>query len=501
MSVTSLASGLKPDLIVVGGGGAGLMAALAAARRGAKVTLIEKNQGLGGTTALSVGTICAATTRLQRAAGITDSLESHYEDMEKFMGERAPRDNPRLRRLLVENTPEAIALLEAIGVTFMGPLPEPPHSQPRLHAVLPHSRSYIRHLAAACRKSGVAILTGRRVSGLARENGVVRGVEFEGGAAPLMAKAGVILASGDFSSADEAYKRRFMSGPLLAIGGINPTSTGDGQRIGASLGAEVVNGDLAWGPEIRFTAPPKPSIVSRMPTHKLVARGLLLAMKHAPQWLLRPILLRFVTTFLAPSHKLFDEGAILVNGNGARFCDELNRPQDAIGDQPGQTSWIVLDDAVARRFAGWPYYVSTAPGVGYAYLQDYARSRPDLYSTAPDIEGLAAKIGAPASALRDAVDRHNAALGPGDRRKPLAKGPFHALGPAKSWIVFSEGGLRIDETFRVLDEARHPIPGLYAAGSAGQGGVLLEGHGHHLGWAFTSGMLAGRHAAEAAMRP
>jgi hypothetical protein len=29
--------------------------------------------------------------------------------------------------------------------------------------------------------------------------------------------------------------------------------------------------------------------------------------------------------------------------------------------------------------------------------------------------------------------------------------------------------------------------------------VLLEGHGHHLGWAFTSGRLAGRNAAHDAV--
>ncbi|MND06365.1 hypothetical protein D3C83_276970 [compost metagenome] len=39
------------------------------------------------------------------------------------------------------------------------------------------------------------------------------------------------------------------------------------------------------------------------------------------------------------------------------------------------------------------------------------------------------------------------------------------------------------------------IPGLYAAGATGQGGLLLEGHGHHLGWAFISGRIAGRNAA------
>ena len=70
-----------------------------------------------------------------------------------------------------------------------------------------------------------------------------------------------------------------------------------------------------------------------------------------------------------------------------------------------------------------------------------------------------------------------------------------ALGPAISWIVFSEGGLKVDTKLRALDRTGKPIPGLYAAGSAGQGGVILEGHGHHLGWGFTSGRLAGANAA------
>ena len=39
---------------------------------------------------------------------------------------------------------------------------------------------------------------------------------------------------------------------------------------------------------------------------------------------------------------------------------------------------------------------------------------------------------------------------------------------------------------------------LFAAGAAGQGGVILAGHGHHLGWAFTSGRRAGRFAADRA---
>ena len=37
--------------------------------------------------------------------------------------------------------------------------------------------------------------------------------------------------------------------------------------------------------------------------------------------------------------------------------------------------------------------------------------------------------------------------------------------------------------------------GVGSRSMSGLGGVLLEGHGHHLGWAFTSGRLAGRRAA------
>jgi len=42
---------------------------------------------------------------------------------------------------------------------------------------------------------------------------------------------------------------------------------------------------------------------------------------------------------------------------------------------------------------------------------------------------------------------------------------------------------------------------LYAAGAAGQGGLLLAGNGHHIGWAVTSGRRAGRFAAQGAAGP
>jgi succinate dehydrogenase/fumarate reductase flavoprotein subunit len=482
------------DVIVVGGGGAGLMAALSAARYGRKVLLLEKGKTLGGTTGLSVGTICTSSTPHQRAMGIDDSPDEHFEDMPKFAGSLANRDNVRLRRLLVDNVPETFQDLMALGIEFMPPIPEPPHRYPRLHAVVPHSRSYIDHIARACKKHKVTIETGVKAERLDVENGRVTGLEVKNGNGSVThytARRAVILASGDFSAAEATFKKRFMSGPLLTVGGINPLSTGEGQWMGEAVGSEIINGDLAWGPEIRFVAPQNPSIISRLPAWRIIAKTILLAMRYVPDPILRPFLMRFITTFLAPSHTLFRQGAILVNKNGERFCDELNRPQDQIGLQPDQIAYIVFDSEVAEKCQAWPNYISTAPGVGYAYLRDYEGCRRDICFKADSLDAIAKFINVPREQLLKSAE----GIGPSGRMSSLKKPPFYAIGPAKSWIVFSEGGLRVNENLQVLNKAGEPIEGLYAAGSAGQGGLLLEGHGHHLGWAFTSGRLAGRHAA------
>jgi len=110
------------------------------------------------------------------------------------------------------------------------------------------------------------------------------------------------------------------------------------------------------------------------------------------------------------------------------------------------------------------------------------------------------RIGVPASALAQSVQKHNASLPTrnGDRRTPVLRGPFYALGPVLSWIVFTEGGLAVTPRHEVVTREGAPIPGLFAVGSAGQGGTILAGHGHHIGWAMTSGRRAGRFAAELA---
>lgn len=488
------------DVVVVGAGGAGLTAALVAARLGRSVTVLEKNEFVGGTTARSVGSITATCTPHQEAAGIEDSPGEHFEDMALFAGSLAERDNLALRRLLVENVPETVRFLMELGIEFIGPMPEPPHRRPRMHNIVPHSRGYIHHLVRHCRRAGVVIRTATKARGLLFHGGRVGGVEIEAraGSEACRARRAVVLACGDYSS-DPELKAELAGEHLAGVEGINPTSTGDGQRMALSVGADVVNGDVMLGPEIRFVAPPRAKLPARLPPGRLMGKAVKWAMAYLPNAIQRPFLMSFVTTNLAPSHNLFQEGAVLINRDGERFCDELDAPQHEIPKQPGGVAYILLDARVAAKFTAWPHFVSTAPGVAYAYLDDYRRHRRDVCTGAPNLAALGARLGMPAGALDRAIADYNG--GGRGGRPALAEGPYTALGPAKSWIVITDGGVRVTGRLEVVNRDGEVIPGLFAAGSTGQGGLLLEGHGHHLGWAFTSGRIAGRHAAFAAPAP
>src|SRR5215470_11264704 len=151
------------DVVVVGGGGSGLAAAIEARTAGASVVLIEKNSALGGSTAWSIGSITSSGTPHQLRAGIADCAEDHWRDMAAFNGNLDTRDNPALRRILAEEMPQTFRWLLSHGIRFYGPMPEPPHRKPRMHNVLPNSRSFIVHLGRAARRAGVQIETGCRV--------------------------------------------------------------------------------------------------------------------------------------------------------------------------------------------------------------------------------------------------------------------------------------------------------------------------------------------------
>jgi succinate dehydrogenase/fumarate reductase flavoprotein subunit len=498
------AARVTADVVVIGGGGSGLAAAIEAASLGRRVVLIEKNDRLGGTTGRSIGSVTASNTPHQIRAGIKDSPDHHYEDLAKFNAALGLADNDKLSRMLVENVPDTFRWLMDLGIEFYGPMKELPHRKPRMHNVLPNSKAYIYHLERRARKLRVDIRTSTRARELVRRDGRVDAVlcDTADGPVEFQAKGGIVLATGDYSGSAE-MRRDLVSDAIGKVEPINPTNTGDGHRMVLALGGRILNPHVHLA-GIRFQ-PPKTSWVAKLPPYPWFTRLMRLSLEHLPGWLLRPFILSFLTTVLVPTPKLFKNGALLINGNGERFTDELEDLADPLSRQPDRKGYILLDGSLVDKFSGWPNYVSTAPGVAYAYIADYRRSRKDVFKEASSLGELAGRIGADPARLEKTVANYRAEIEGQPletnrlTRAPFEKGPYVALGPVRYWINFTDGGVAVNERLEVVGADDRPLGGLYAAGFIGMGGILLEGHGHHLGWAFTSGRLAGRHAAWAAV--
>jgi len=506
---------MEIDVIVVGAGGAGLMAACQAARLGCSVILIEKAPAVGGTTAMAVGSIMASGTSLQKKMHIEDSALDHAEDLASVSERFKIVDNAVLRKMMTEQVTEALTFLESIGIVFADPLPQPPHRKPRLHQVIPGARSYVHHLLAACIEAGVVIKTNSKVTRLTMNAGRVVGVEYDsnGESLTLQARRGVVLASGDVAG-NIALLAEHCEGNFDGIDVLNPYCTGDGHSMAKEIGGHIVSRPDFNASEVvqmRFVPPAETNWIQRIPPYTFVGQVIKLALKTLPDAWLRPSVLKFLTTALGPDRGLYKGGALLINKNGERFCDELGgtsfhdvgdhqravsadgetrAPSLLLAQQPDRIAYIVFDERFARKFSSWPNFVSTAPGVSYAYIDDYRRARPDLFHSAPTLKQLAGVLGMDPVKIEASISLANT-KNP-DEMTQLIEGPFYALGPVKSWLLVTPVGLAVDDKLRVLNSSSQPIAGLYAAGGVGQGGLAITGHGHGLGWAFASGMLAGR---------
>lgn len=498
------------DIVVVGGGAAGLTAAVTAASPDCRVLLLEKCAAIGGTTAMSVGSITGAGSRLQSRAGIRDSTADFLDDLQTSLANFGftDGDSLELKKVLAKEVGTAIDWISDMGCPLAGPFVEAGiHRVPRMHNVIPNSRNFVAVLRKEAIKRGVAIRTGSRVSELITSAGMVTGVKVTSstGTSAIGVKRAVILATGDYSSSRE-IKAKYLSEKFADVDGNNPNATGDGHLMAMNIGAGVRNMNVPCGTYLRFVSPAKPLWIEMLPSFPSLARIMGVVARHAPKSFFAFIAKRFITAHTAPSPGIFQKGAILINREGKRFTDELNDVELPVvtAQQPGKAAYVFLDANLVRTFSSHPNYVSTAPGIAYAYFGDYQAQRKDLVHSAQTVAELAGKISVNPTALTETINRYNdfAAKGKdGDfGRKSLGpgfhEGPFYVLGPLNGTFSLTEGGLTVDLKCRVLNREGSIIPKLYAVGSVGGGMILLPSHGTHIAWALVSGRIAGKAARE-----
>lgn len=415
---------LTADVLVIGGGGAGLSATIEANNAGAEVILIEWMAFLGGDTGRAGGGIEAAGTRFQEANGIVDTPE----DFEAFILSRGVTyRNPNLLTVMTQQSADAVEFLAALGADMSVQVAG--HGSPVARAHRPPEGSagqnIVQPMIAEIERREIPVyLNTRGVELLTDESGAVAGAravnEEEGIEYTIHAKS-VVIATGNFASNNEMVAEY---DPRLKGIGTNssPGSQGDGIVMGVAVGADLEN------MEIMRVRPNLPGGVNN---------------------------------------------AIAVSIDGVRFMDETNTSDTIF--VPGDDRHVTVNENREEKYY-WYIMDDAAKTAGEAGLQNYLVEGD--YFSAETIEELAGKIGVDAETLAATVAQWNEAVAAGNDAEfgrasamdaPIAQGPFWAVRVTPN-VHTTAGGLRIDESARVLDKEEAPIAGLYAAGEV-TGGV------------------------------
>ena len=167
------------DVVVVGSGIAGTMAALVAAKNGAKTLLIEKLNRLGGTSRYSGLDFACVGSDMQKAAGITDTPEAMVADMAKVAANLSDRE----RALnIARETARAQKIMLEHGVKWTKILKLGGHSEKRCVIGVEVRKDYLFDASLASddreNRSGTKVRIGARQAVIMATGGYARDKEF-----------------------------------------------------------------------------------------------------------------------------------------------------------------------------------------------------------------------------------------------------------------------------------------------------------------------------------
>lgn len=412
------------DIVVVGSGGAGLASAIRAHDLGASVVVVEKMPVIGGNTNKASAGMNAAETKFQKLKGIVDSKDLFYK--ETLAGGKN-KNNPELLRYFVENAPDAIDWLDENGIELSGITTTGGMSIDRTHR--PASGAavggfLISGLVKNLNKRGIEVMLDTNVTEIVTENHKVVGVKVveEDGTNYIIKAKAVVIATGGFSANREMVEkyRPDLKGFVTTN---HKGATGSGIMILEKLGAGTVDmGEIQIHPTVEQT-----------------------------------------TSYLI-SESIRGGGAILVSQEGKRFVNELDTRDKVSADiikLPEHYSYILFDQQVRDENKAVEEYVSN-----------------DLVVQADSIAELANKLSIDVNNLSKTIERYNQfVMNKQDEdfgrttgmRHPINTAPFYAIKIAPG-VHHTMGGVTINTETQVLDNDKHVIKGVFAAGEV-VGGV------------------------------
>ena len=442
------------DFVIIGAGTAGLPAAVFAARRGAKVLLVDAAPDIGGTLHLANGQVAAAGTRIQAAKGIIDTPDAHYDDVMNLS--RGLADKHVIRRT-ADEAPATINWLLDAGLV---PLADHPvtgdspgrkaYNTPRYLWAKDEGRAILavirRELAPEIASGRVTLQLNTRATGLLlSDKGEVQGVrgtvvESKDGATREFIARGrhILLTSGGYAMNPDLFEQ--LCGVPAYAAGSYPYSQGQGLAIATSIGGSILTSEqFPAKVYARFDMSPR-----RMP------------------W------------------------EIWVNNQGQRFVAEDSpdsyQRERLLLRQEKLRYQIFFDQSILEK----------APPALPKFSRDEFLAHFDkhpMFHRADSLEALAAKARIELDGLRTSIRDYNAATKSGSDafgRKyfpmPIGeRGPYFAV-THLGHSATSSAGVVVDEQLRVVRGNGEPIPNFYAAGE-------VLGSGATLGNAFAPGMM------------
>jgi fumarate reductase flavoprotein subunit len=458
------------DVIVVGAGTAGMPTAIFAARRGARVLLIEAATRTGGTLLMSSGQMSAAGTKVQRSLGIDDTPQEHYDDVMRISHHTA---NPEILKLAVDHAAAAADWLVDSGFTMKPGHPvlsggHDPYSKRRYFWGERGGLSVLEILEAQLQpeidRGAVTLLLETEVISLLQDGpgGAVTGViagGADGRAVRTLARS-VVLTCGGYISNPVMFEQ--YEGVRDYGSTVYPFSRGAGITMGVAAGGHVRGQEC------------------HQPLFNAVLAG-----DAVPS----PLLLHLLTD---PAFRPAWE--IWVNAHGRRFVREdtpsFDEKEKALARQPDERCWVILDDAILRESPSLSREWSKADII--AAFGVYP-----LFYRASTLADLAAQTGIDPVGLQATVEDYNHAQAGGEdalgrvhRPLPIAKPPFYAV-RMQGYYLLDTAGLAVDSRLRVVTRSGTPIPNLYAAGEL-LGMAALQGQSYCGGMSVTPALAFGR---------
>lgn len=544
------------DLLVVGSGG-GLAGAVTAAKRGLDTLVVEKEDLIGGSTAMSGGVVWLPHNPLMVELGISDSVDQGLEYFESVVGPPTPASSLARRRAYIEEGSRMVEMLRGLGVRFV---PCAGYSDyyagvRGYHGGVAESRAIAceyfdahrlgpwEHKLRASFTGGVVVYThessraqlvlrtpeGRRVAArvlqrtlagrLKRQARLCNGGALVGSLLEVLLSYGVpvwtaaklveiVAADGRVLGAVVEHEGRRVrvrarGGVLLNAGGFSHNRTMrerySGQQPNSSRWTTSNPGDTG---EVMQLA---------------MGLGAAVDLMDEAWWI--PTAIRSDGSPVFVNGERCKPGSIMVDSGGNRYFNEALPYMEAVQRMyqrdrtvPSLPSWFIMDSRYRRRYP----LSFRRPGISPKKLKTR-----DFTVKAPTLEALAVACGIDARGLEATVERFNEYARRGvddDFRRgegaherwygddanrpnpclgPIDRPPFYAVALYPG-DVGTSGGLICDDRSRVLDEAGDPIPGLYASGNttASVMGRTYPGPGASIGASLIFAYIAAQDVAD-----